>query len=89
MSNKNRKYSHIKTYNDIQSEIMQLGYQSRISKKELEIRSMQLRHDLHPARLIPSLIAQWATPMMFEMKNQMFDLLLKLISNPKRGKSTS
>ncbi|MDA3879481.1 MAG: hypothetical protein PF436_03755 [Prolixibacteraceae bacterium] len=87
MKNKNRKYSYITSYNDIQAELMQLGYKSRISKKELEIRSLQLKHDLHPVRLIPSLMVQWATPMLFEMRNQMIDLLLKLISTNKNEKS--
>ncbi len=83
MKNKPAKFKHIKTYKDIQAELVHLGYKSRIHKKELEIRSIQLQHDLHPVRLIPSLLADWATPMMYEMRDKMLDLALIMI-NPTR-----
>ncbi|MDA3815992.1 MAG: hypothetical protein PF486_01360 [Prolixibacteraceae bacterium] len=83
MKNKPIRYKHIKSYKDIQDELVHLGYMSRIHKKELEIHSIQLKHDLHPARLIPSLLADWATPMMYEMRDKMLDLALIMI-NPYR-----
>ena len=87
MTNKPAKYKHIKTYKDIQTELVHLGYKSRIHKKELEIRSIQLQHDLHPVRLIPSLLADWARPMMFEMRDKMLDLALIMI-NPYRNRTS-
>lgn len=87
MTNKPAKYKHIKTYKDIQAELVHLGYKSRIHKKEIEIRTLQLGQDLHPVRLIPSLLADWARPMMFEMRDKMLDLALIMI-NPYRLRSS-
>lgn len=87
MRNKPAKYSHIKSYNDIQAELTHLGYKSRIHKKEIEIRSLQLGHDLHPVRLIPSLLSDWATPMMYEMRDKVLDLALIMI-NPYRHRAS-
>ncbi|HKK82143.1 MAG TPA: hypothetical protein VJ909_07835 [Prolixibacteraceae bacterium] len=87
MKNKPARYSHIKTYKDIQVELTHLGYKSRIHKKEIEIRSLQLRQNLHPVRLIPSLLADWAEPMLYEMRDKMLDLALIMI-NPYRHRSS-
>jgi hypothetical protein len=85
MKNKPAKYSHIKSYNDIQAELTHLGYKSRIHKKEIEIKSLQIGHDLHPVRLIPSLLSDWARPMMFEMRDRMLDLALIMLNPRKYG----
>lgn len=80
MNNKTGKYNHIKSYKDIQREKMHLEYKARLHKKELEIRFVQLGYDLHPVRLIPSLLSEWATPLMLGIRNRFLDLILSLIS---------
>jgi len=80
MNNQTGKYDHLKSFKDIQHEKKQLDFKARLLKKELEIHFIRLGHDLHPVRLVPTLLTEWATPLMIEVKNRFLDLILGLLS---------
>jgi uncharacterized membrane protein YkvA (DUF1232 family) len=74
MMTKNKKkrndYRHIKSYRDLCSEKRHLAYRARYNEKQLEIRLLELGYHLHPVRLVPSLLTEWAQPMLIELKNK-------------------
>jgi uncharacterized membrane protein YkvA (DUF1232 family) len=71
MKSKNKHhYRHIKSYNDIRAEKMHLAYRARYNEKQLEIRLLEMGYFLHPVRLVPSLVTEWAQPMLIELKNR-------------------
>lgn len=72
MKNKKRNdFRHIKSYKDIRSEKMHLAYRARYNEKQLELRILELGYYLHPVRLVPSLVTEWAQPMLMELKNKL------------------
>ena len=67
---KKNDYRHIKSYSDLRSETMHLAYRARYNEKQLEIRLLELGYYLHPVRLVPSLVTEWAQPTLIELKNR-------------------
>ncbi len=69
-SKKRQNYRHIKCYKDILSEKTHLAYKARYNEKQLELRLLELTYHLHPIRLVPSLVTEWAQPLLIELKNR-------------------
>jgi len=63
-------FRHIKSYKDIRSEKMHLAYKARYNEKQLELRILELGYYLHPVRLVPSLVTEWAQPMLIELRDK-------------------
>ncbi|WP_010527842.1 hypothetical protein [Thermophagus xiamenensis] len=69
MKNKKKRkndYRHIKSYKDLCHEKMHLAYRTRYTEKQLQIKFLELGYSLHPARLIPNLLVEWARPMLWD-----------------------
>ena len=67
---KKSHYRHIKNYNDLRAEKMHLAYKAKYNEKQLELRLLEIGYYLHPIRLVPSLVSEWAQPMLIELKNR-------------------
>ncbi len=67
---KSNDYRHIRSYRDLVSEKTHLAYKAKYSEKQLEIRLLEIGYYLHPVRLLPSLVTEWAQPMLMELKNR-------------------
>lgn len=63
-------YRHIRSYKDLRSEKMHLAYKVKYNEKQLELRLLEIGYYLHPIRLVPSLVTEWAQPMLIELKNR-------------------
>lgn len=63
-------FRHINSLKDLRSEKMHLAYRARYNEKQLEIRLLEIGYYLHPVRLVPSLVSEWAQPMLIELKNR-------------------
>ncbi|MFO7999598.1 MAG: hypothetical protein R6U46_00015 [Marinilabilia sp.] len=61
-------FRHITSYKDLRAEKIHLAYRVRYSKKQLELRLLEIGYFLHPVRLVPSLVTEWAQPMLQELK---------------------
>jgi uncharacterized membrane protein YkvA (DUF1232 family) len=60
-------FDQIRSYKDLKKEKMRLAYRTRYSEKQLEIRLLELGYYLHPVRLIPSVVTEWAQPLFKEL----------------------
>lgn len=68
-SKKNNDYRHITSLKELRSERSHLAYKAKYSEKQLEIRLLEIGYYLNPVRLVPSLVTEWAQPMLIELKN--------------------
>lgn len=68
-------FRHIKSYKDIKAEKIHLAYRMRYTEKQLELRLLEIGYYLHPIRLVPSLVTEWAQPMLNELKSRVQDYL--------------
>ena len=68
-------FRHLSSYKDIKAEKMHLAYRVRYTEKQLEVRLLEIGYFLHPVRLIPSLVTEWAQPMLYELKSRVQDYL--------------
>lgn len=73
---KKNNFRHIQSYKDIKAEKMHLAYRVRYTEKQLELRLLEIGYYLHPVRLVPSLVTEWAQPMLHELKTRVQDYLL-------------
>jgi hypothetical protein len=67
---KNNDYRHIKSYKDLMAQKTHLAYKVKYTEKQLEIRLLEIGYYLHPVRLVPSLVTEWAQPLLMELKNR-------------------
>jgi uncharacterized membrane protein YkvA (DUF1232 family) len=67
---KSNDYRHITSYKELRSERTHLAYKAKYSEKQLEIRLLEIGYYLNPVRLVPSLVTEWAQPMLIELKNR-------------------
>ncbi|MFW5886988.1 MAG: hypothetical protein ACOCUL_04450 [Bacteroidota bacterium] len=65
---KRNDYRYIKSYKELIAEKSHLAFRARYSEKQLEIRLLEIGYHLHPVRLLPSLITDWAQPLLNELK---------------------
>ena len=70
---KNNDYRHIRSYKELKSERTHLAYKAKYSEKQLEIRLLEIGYYLNPVRLVPSLVTEWAQPMLKELKNKVIE----------------
>ena len=85
---KKNNFRHIQSYQDIKAEKMHLAYRVRYTEKQLELRLLEIGYFLHPIRLVPSLVTEWAQPMLNELKVRLQDYFLgrsKKRKQKKRG----
>lgn len=70
MKNHRKKshFRHINSYKDLRAEKMHLAYKAKYNEKKLELRLLEIGYHLHPIRLVPSLVTEWAKPMLLELK---------------------
>jgi uncharacterized membrane protein YkvA (DUF1232 family) len=67
---KNNDYRHIQSYKALRAERTHLAYKAKYSEKQLEIRLLEIGYYLNPVRLVPSLVTEWAQPMLIELKSR-------------------
>ncbi len=72
---KKNDFRHIRSYKEIKAEKMHLAYRLRYTEKQLELRLLEIGYFLHPVRLVPSLVTEWAQPMLNELKTRVQDYL--------------
>ncbi|MGQ1889819.1 hypothetical protein ACT29H_05195 [Thermophagus sp. OGC60D27] len=70
MERRKSDYRHINSYSDLCREKMHLSYRAQYSEKQLHIKLLELGYNLHPARLVPSLLSEWGRPMITELLNR-------------------
>jgi len=70
---KKNNFRHINSLKDIRAEKMHLAYRVRYTEKQLEFRLLEIGYFLHPIRLVPSLVTEWAQPMLNELKVRVQD----------------
>ncbi len=70
---KNNDFRHIRSYKELKAERTHLAYKAKYTEKQLEIRLLEIGYYLNPIRLVPSLVKEWAQPMLIELKNRMIE----------------